>query len=584
MIGMAAPNRAGARRTPYSSPPAPAFAMKISFRAQRILRPIAHAAWAAALLLSPKLIACEACTQAMAVRMLAGTAPSAHAGEMLGMIQQSGWSGSEALLNLITSINGTPAVASAPASRPSAIAPARSAQLAASIAKAPAVPPPGDQGHPFQAVIDRDGQLEAWATGYVPPGTPPDRKFAITLEEGDVFLGNGVVYRGFTVSNSIPGPTLIAEEGDVIEFTATNSGEIPHGVSIHAAYTQTSKYLGRIPGGQSRTMSFRVNHPGVYMYHCAPGGHAIPMHTLNGQYGMIVVKPKTVKFKMDEVMGRGPDLEIYLLQHELYASGKDAIEGNAAYVMFNGKLFRYVDSPIKARPGDFVRIYFLNAGPNLISTLHLVGIIWDYAYWQGTPTQGNTFTGGQTVTAGPSDSWVVDFRVPPDEGAYLIVTHAFGSTTRGAIGILQAEKDAPRTPPVLAEGPKLAAAEMEAVQAKAVRVISPFGPGSEDLSNPYVLPAGLKKLRVQIIGNSYWPKVAVVPSGTEVEWVNEDVFTFFNGEFSGVHDVFMDEAPVHFFSPLLGHAERWSTVLTEKGEYKYYCTPHPYMEAIIRVE
>lgn len=252
--------------------------------------------------------------------------------------------------------------------------------------------------------------------------------------------------------------------------------------------------------------------------------------------------------------------------------------------MWNGKLFRYVDSPIKARPGDFVRIYFLNAGPNLLSTFHIVGVIWDYAYWQGTPVPGNTFTGGQTVTAGPSDSWVIDFRVPPDEGAYLMVTHSFGSTTRGAIGILQAEKDAPRAAPVMATGPTLTEAEMETVKTKAVRTISPFRPGSEELSNPYVLPAGLKKLRIQIIGNSYYPKVAIVPPGTEIEWVNEDVFAFFKGEFSGVHDVVTSEAPEHFSSPLLAHAERFSKVLSKPGAYTYYCTPHPYMEGIVHVE
>lgn len=523
--------------------------------------------------LGPSIVsACDNCAQAMALRLVTGPAPSAHAAEMKSLIANSEWEGRERMLNAIAAVQ--------------AGAPGGVAQANTTASRAPAGAPaaPRAAAHPFQNVIDRDKALGIWETSYVPQDTKADRQFTLTLEEGDVFLGNGVVYSGFTVNDSIPGPTLIAEEGDVVEFVAQNKGGIPHGVSIHAAYTQTSKYLGKIAAGETKSFKFRVNHPGVYMYHCAPGGHAIPMHTLNGQYGMIVVKPKTVKFKMDEVMGRGPDLEIYLLQHELYASGKDSIEGRAAYVMFNGKLFRYVDSPIKARPGDFVRIYFLNAGPNLISTFHLVGIVWDYAYWQGTPTEGNTFTGGQTVTAGPSDSWVVDFRVPPDEGAYLIVTHAFGSTTRGAIGILQAEKDAVRSDTILADGPRFSAEEMDALREKAVRTISPFRPGSEDLSNPYVLPPGLKKLRVQIIGNSYWPKVAVVPPGTEIEWVNEDVFTFFKGEFSGVHDVVTSEAPDHFSSPMLGHAERFSKVLTQPGEYSYYCTPHPYMEGVIIVK
>ncbi|MBA3850577.1 MAG: hypothetical protein C0502_11380, partial [Opitutus sp.] len=100
----------------------------------------------------------------------------------------------------------------------------------------------------------------------------------------------------------------------------------------------------------------------------------------------------------------------------------------------------------------------------------------------------------------------------------------------------------------------------------------------------FVLPAGVKKLRVQIIGNSYYPKVAVVPPGTEIEWVNEDVFAFFKGEFSGVHDVVTSDGPEHFTSPMLGHAERFAKVLTKPGQYTYFCTPHPYMEGVIIVK
>lgn len=523
--------------------------------------------FAAALLLAPVTHACEACNNLLARRLLGGTNPSAHAAELTALVKNSGWSGTD---NLLAFAGGAPLKLSADSGDGGGATPA----------VAPAAP------HPFQAVIDRDKKLAMWETSYVIPGTKPDRQFHLEMNEGDVFIGNGVVYSGFTVNGTIPGPTLVAEEGDVIEMTVVNKGGIPHGVSIHAAYTQTSKYFGKIAAGATKSLLFRVNHPGVYMYHCAPGGHAIPMHTLLGQYGMLVVKPKTVKFKAEEIIGHAPDVELYLVQHELYASGKEAVEGHAAYVMFNGKLFRYVESPIKVRPGDFVRINFLNVGPNLISTFHLVGIIWDYAYWQGTPTPENTFTGGQTVTAGPSDSWVVDFRVPPDEGNYLIVTHAFGSTTRGAIGILAATKDAVRDAVVKADGPALTESELAQRTKQAVRVISPFKATPEELENPYLLPAGQKKLRIQIIGNSYWPKVASVPAGTIVEWTNEDIFTFANGEFAGVHDAVTSDAPEggHFASKMLGHAEKWSIVLKEKGEYKYYCTPHPYMEGIIRVE
>lgn len=420
-------------------------------------------------------------------------------------------------------------------------------------------------------------------TSYVEPGTKPDKKFSIEMTEGETYLGNGVIYKGFLINNTLPGPMFVMDEGDVIEFTVKNGGTVPHGVSIHAAYTQTSKYYGKIQPGETKSHTWRAAYPGVYMYHCAPGGHAIPMHVLNGQYGMMIVRPKTNKFRMEEILQKKPDVELYLLQHELYNSGKEAVEGLALYQMFNGRLFRYAEAPVKARPGDFVRINFLNVGPNLVSTFHIVGIVWDFAYWQGNPAPENTFVGGQSVIAGPTDSWVVDFRIPNDEGNYLMLNHAVGATSRGSIGVISVKKDQERTTDFSAEGPVYTAEELKEYKAKAVRTISPFEPGSEDLKYPAHLPQGEKVMRISIKGNSFYPKVIEIPVGTTVEWTNEDVFTFADGEFAGVHNVVAYEGPDSFAAPLLGHAEKYSYTFTKKGEYKYLCAPHPYMKGVVRV-
>lgn len=528
---------------------------------------LSAAASAFGLFLAPAALACEACNQRIVASLLgaSGGVPSRHADEMRG---------------LMAAVDRIAPRATALAS-PSAIMAALAPTAAA--AAAPVAAPAGTP-HPFASVIERDRKLPIPETSYVVPGTKPDKKFTLIMEEGDVPLGNGVIYRGFNVNGTIPGPMLVMDEGDVVELSVQNKGDVPHGVSLHAVYTQTSKYYGKINPGQTKSHTFRVNHPGVYMYHCAPGGHAIPMHTLIGQYGMMVVRPKKMKYKMDEVMGRGPDAELFLVQHELYANGKDAVEGRPAYVMFNGSLFRYVADPINVRPGDFVRIHFLNAGPNIASSFHIVGIIWDYAYWQGMPNPENALVGGQSVLAGPTDSWVVDFRVPPDEGNYLIVTHAFGSATRGAIGVLSAVKDQERTPTVAATGPSHSKEELDKLVAKAVRIIAPTEPGTDDLANPTRLAPGETKMRVSIIGNSFWPKVVEVPAGATVEWTNEDVFTYAQGEFAGIHDVKCYKGPDKFESKMLGHAESFSVKLDQKGEYKYICTPHPYMEGIVRVK
>ncbi len=434
------------------------------------------------------------------------------------------------------------------------------------------------KGADFYDIIERDYGLDLPPTSFVPQDAPVDKSVTIELHEGMTYLGNGVVYDGFLTNGKTPGPTIIVDEGDVVEFVVVNNGTVPHGASIHAAGTQTSKYLGKIPAGETRKIRFRVMQPGVYMYHCAPGGHAIPMHVLFGQYGMMVVKPKKETYQLEKDLGHGPDLELYLIQNEFYASGKDAIEGNPAYVTYNGKIFRYVEDPIMVKPGDYVRIYYLNIGPNLLSTFHIVGIIWDYAYWQGHPEA--RWPGGQSVTAGPTDSWVVEFRVPPDEGAYTLLSHVVGSTSRGAIGLMVADRNAETQAEILADGPSYTEEELAEYKEQAQRIISPFRPGTHPVDRPVVYGPEVEEVNVTIIGNSFYPKVIQVAPGTKVTWTNEDVFAYMAGEYSGVHNVAAVTTPPDgdgFLSPLLVHGESYSHVFEEEWEYDYICTPHPYM-------
>lgn len=434
----------------------------------------------------------------------------------------------------------------------------------------------------FLEIIKRDHALSVPATSFVPQDVKADKTFTIELHEGKTYLGNGVVYDGFLTNGGIPGPTFVMDEGDIIEFVVVNKGTVPHGASIHAAYTQTSKYVGKIGPGETKRVKFRATQPGVFMYHCAPGGHAIPMHVLFGQYGMMVVRPKTTPYRLEAELGRKPDVELFLVQHELYDSGKAAVEGRPLYTMFNGKLFRYVEEPIKARPGDYVRINFLNIGPNLLSTFHIVGILWDYAYWQGQPTA--VFPGGQSVTAGPTDSFVIEFRIPPDEGAYTMLSHAVGSTSRGAIGLIVADRNHTPAGELLADGPKHDEAAMAEIAAKAVRTISPFKPGPQELADPVVFGAEVDVVTVRIIGNSFSPKVIQIAPGTKVRWVNEDAFAYLAGEYAGVHNAVSTGAEEGFASPLLAHGESYEHAFAAEGEFRYICTPHPYMEGVIIVK
>jgi nitrite reductase (NO-forming) len=438
-------------------------------------------------------------------------------------------------------------------------------------------------------------------TGVVADDVPVDRSFTLVSKRAGIELQEGVVKNAMTFDGTLPGPLLVVEEGDVVEITLRNEDDVPHGLSIHAAYMYSSGQISDVRPGQEKTIRFRATVPGVYMYHCAAGGQAIMTHTIAGQYGMIVVEPKSDTYRLEDELGREPDVKMYMLQHEVYASGKDAWENRPLYVAFNGRNYRYVEEPIVAQPGDYVRAYYLNVGPNLTGTFHLVGIIWDYMYYQGHPR--NLQYGGQSTVAGPTDSWVVEFRVP-EAGAYGIVTHAMGSQTpRGAMGMLMAEEGAERTAVVssqgkapLLEGPVTLNALNEA-RAYANgedngggngylngvrRLVDPFAPGTPDVDEP-VRFNGDDRPVIRTILNSYWPKVVEVPAGTEVTWIQEDNFDFLAGEYTGQHNVVGVSGPQRFASELMKHADQYSHTFTEPGDYEYVCSLHPYMRGIVRV-
>jgi nitrite reductase (NO-forming) len=401
------------------------------------------------------------------------------------------------------------------------------------------------------------------------------KRFTLIARSDTLNIGDSVTFKGFTFNGTMPGPQMVVNEGDTVEITVINEDTVAHGLSIHAANAQTSNYVGNIMPGQTKTVTFTADYPGVYMYHCAPGGHGIMTHTMGGQFGMFVVEPKE-PYQMEVDLGREPDIKVYLVQHEVYADGRDFFDGKALYVMFNGETFRYVKEPIPARPGDYVRFYYLNVGPNLTSTFHAVGGIWDYIYYGGNPR--NLMRGTQSVISGPTDSWVIDWIVP-DEGPFTLVSHAFGTQAiKGAIGILQASEDAPRVGEIRSEGP---AGEL---LAEPRRFVNPFGLGSDDLDLPVRYREG-DRVQIQMVGNSFWPKRAEVPVGTTVTWINEDVFDYLDGERTGKHNavVIEGEGPERFASPLLGHAETFNHTFTAPGEYTYICSIHPYMRAKITV-
>ena len=86
-----------------------------------------------------------------------------------------------------------------------------------------------------------------------------------------------------------------------------------------------------------------------------------------------------------------------------------------------------------------MRIFLLDAGPNIDSSFHVVGTIFDTVTKEGIHlVKGNEGSwGSQAVDLSPAQGAIVEFTTKED-GLYPFVTHAFNFVGRGALGMLQA--------------------------------------------------------------------------------------------------------------------------------------------------
>jgi nitrite reductase (NO-forming) len=139
---------------------------------------------------------------------------------------------------------------------------------------------------------------------------------------------------------------------------------------------------------------------------------------------------------------------VAFVQSEWYLGSQkepvDYAKANAAaptpdFVVFNGVANQYKDNPLPAKTGGSVRVFVLNAGPNVDSSFHVVGTIFDTVIKEGiTLAKGNAGGyGSQAVDLSPAQGAIIEFS-PQEDGMYPMVTHAFNFVGRGAIGIFMA--------------------------------------------------------------------------------------------------------------------------------------------------
>ncbi|HYP33441.1 MAG TPA: c-type cytochrome, partial [Burkholderiaceae bacterium] len=192
------------------------------------------------------------------------------------------------------------------------------------------------------------------------------------------------------------------------------------------------------PGHESK-FTFKALNEGIYVYHCATA--PVGMHIANGMYGLILVEPPQGMPKVDH--------EYYVMQGDFYTTGKyrekgdqpfdmeKAIDEKPTYVLFNGAEGSLTgDKALKAKVGETVRLFVGNGGPNLVSSFHVIGAIFDEVRFEGgTNVQKNV----QTTLIPAGGAAIAKFRthVP---GSYVMVDHSiFRAFNKGALAILKVD-------------------------------------------------------------------------------------------------------------------------------------------------
>lgn len=290
--------------------------------------------------------------------------------------------------------------------------------MKAILTDAPLVPPPITRKQPAKVIVE------------------------LEVTEVNLPISDGAEYTFWTFGGKVPGKFIRVRQGDTVEFHLLNhpGSRFPHNIDLHAVTGPGGGATGsNTPPGHQTQFTFKALSSGLYVYHCATA--PVGEHVANGMYGLILVEP---------AVGFAPvDREYYVMQGDFYTVGKyreqghhpfdmvKAVEERPTYVVFNGAEGALLgEHALKAKVGDRVRLFVGNGGPNLVSSFHVIGEIFDRVYTEGgTRYQENV----QTTLVPAGGAAIVEFKVDVP-GSYKLVDHSIlRAFNKGALGELRVD-------------------------------------------------------------------------------------------------------------------------------------------------
>ncbi|MCP4006816.1 MAG: nitrite reductase, copper-containing [bacterium] len=267
----------------------------------------------------------------------------------------------------------------------------------------------------------------------------------------------GTEVNALTFMGSVPGPMIVVHEGDYVELTLANpkgegiyygvegweGGEgniMSHNIDLHSVTGALGGAgLTMVAPGQEATIRFKATKPGVFVYHCAPGGVMIPYHVVSGMNGAIMVLPRD-GLKDGKGNSLTYDKAYYIGEQDFYVpkgvagnyvkynSPAEAIgdvmevmkTNEPSHVVFNGAVGAITgDAAMKAKVGEMV--LFVHSQANRDTRPHLIGGHGDYVWERGNIADAPA-TDLETwfIAGGSAGAALYTFQQP---GLYVYLNH-----------------------------------------------------------------------------------------------------------------------------------------------------------------
>jgi len=270
---------------------------------------------------------------------------------------------------------------------------------------------------------------------------PKEVTFNITAREVEAKLEDFSTYKYWTYDGTVPGPLLRVREGDTVIVNLKNLDQnMVHSIDFHAVQMQHGgAHVLQVPPQETRSLKFVAKKAGLYVYHCATPH--VPTHLAKGMYGMILVEPKEGLTQVDK--------EFYVMQGEYYTKESVGFRGRhehdstrlsderPTFVVMNGRPQGLSgDFAMQTKSGETVRIFFGVGGPNLVSSFHLMGEIFDKVYPYGS-FSSFPFYDVQTVLVPAGGATVVEVMID-EPGHYVLVDHSLSRMDKGATAEIHA--------------------------------------------------------------------------------------------------------------------------------------------------